>query len=41
VGHAVRIENKRNAIETLVGIGHRRRRGNIIKMHLKGMNRRL
>ena len=41
MGHAVRIENKRNTIENLVWIGPRRRRGNIIKMHLKGMNRRV
>ena len=41
MGHAVRIENKRNTIEALVGIGPRRRRRNIIKVHLKGMNTRV
>jgi len=41
VGHAMCIENKINTIDTLVGIGPRRRRGNIIKMHIKGMNGRV
>jgi hypothetical protein len=41
VGHAVRIENKRNTIETFVGIGPRCRWENIVTIHLKGMNRRV
>jgi hypothetical protein len=39
--HAVRIDNKINAIENLLEVGTRGRWVNIIKMYLKEMNGRV